>query len=143
MTRYRASIDRAGWAIAVGTSCVGVIVALVGWGGGAIDIVSLLGWWAVGAALGAVAIVGLGGPVWWITQRKRRHGPIAAGLTGAFVAAAVTLGVLTQGFGAGLPLADAATLTATWTSALAMAGVAGFLGVLVALAMWLVSYRAV
>ena len=57
------------------------------------------------------------------------------------MAGLTTLAVLTQGFGAGLPVADAATLAATWTSAAATAVVAGFLGGLVALAMWLVSYR--
>lgn len=52
-----------------------------------------------------------------------------------------TLVVLTRGFGAALPVSDAATLAAVWTSAAATALVAAFLGGLIALAMWLVGYR--
>lgn len=139
--RYGTTIDRAGWAVALGAGCVGVGIALLGWGGGASGPLALIGWWAIGSALGLAAIGGLGAPLWWLVQRHGRRGPVAAGLTGAAVAGVATLGVLTQGFGAGLPPADAATLTELWTSALAMAGVAGFLGALVALAMWLVAYR--
>jgi hypothetical protein len=143
VTRYRATLDRAGWALALGAACTGSGAALLGWASETGDPVRLAGLWAVGAVVGVVAIAGLGGPIWWLTQRRGRRGPVAAGLTGALVAGGVTLGVLTQGLGAGLPVADAATLTATWTSAAATALVAAFLGALVALAMWLVSYRAV
>lgn len=144
MTRYRSAPDRAGWALALGGACVGCAVAGLAWRGGA-SAPGLAGWGAAGGAIGMLLIAGLGGPTWWLVQRATggRRGPIAAGLTGAAVAGAVTLAALTRGFGAGLPVVDAATLAMIWTSAAATAAIAGFLGALVALAMWLVSYRAV
>jgi hypothetical protein len=143
MTKYHTTLDRAGWALALGGACTGSAAASIGWASETGDPARLAGLWLGGAVAGMLIIAGLGGPIWWFTQRNGRRGPIAAGLTGTLVAGVMTLGVLTQGYGAGLPVADAATLTATWTSAVATAVVAGFLGGLMALAMWLVSYRPV
>lgn len=139
MSRYRTTPERAGGALALGGGAVGCGVALTAWAGGASGP-SLVGLGLLGALLGALGIAGVAGPIWYLLGRRRR-GPVAAGLTGAGVTSAATLLILTQGTGLGLPLADAATLAAIWTSAIASAAVAAFLGGLIALAMWLVSYR--
>lgn len=139
--RYRTTPDRAGWALATGVLAGAGGGGLVGWGGGAATATVLAEALAAGALAG-VAIVAIAVPIWWLLGRRGRRGPVAAGLTGALVAALLVLAALTQGFGAELPVTDAATLTAVWTSAAAMAAVAAFLGGLTALAMWLVGYRA-
>ncbi|MES2753180.1 MAG: hypothetical protein V4659_00795 [Pseudomonadota bacterium] len=137
--RYRATLDRAGWALALGGGLVGVGVVIVALASGTTAPPALAGLGIGGTVAGRLAIAGLGGPVWLAVPRR---GPVAAGVTGAIIAAFLTLAVLTKGFGAALPVADAATLSAIWTSAAASSAVAGFLGALIALAMWLVSYRA-
>lgn len=138
-TRYRATLDRTGWALLTGGAAIGCAVTALGLASGASapTLVAL----AIGATLaGAVGIAALGGPLWWL-QRRGGRGPVAAAVTGAAVAAFVTLAATTHGFGSGLPPVDAAALGVMWTSAMLTAAVAGFVGALVALAMWLVGYR--
>lgn len=145
MSRYRTSLDRVGWALVTGGMGVGSGVTLIAAAGGGRGPADLAGAWLVGSGLGMLAIAALGGPVWWLAERRGRRGPLAAGLAGAGVAGVATLAVLALGFGAGFgagrPGADAATQGALWTSAAATAAVAAFLGGLTALAMWLVAYR--
>lgn len=138
--RYRATPDRTGWALATGTLGVAVGAALVGWGSAASGPTIAAGAMAAGGVAAAV-IVTIAAPLWWLGGRWTRRGPVAAGLIGAAVAALLALAALTRGFGWALPASDGATVTAIWTSALATAAVAGFLGGLAGLAMWLVAYR--
>lgn len=138
VTRYRGSIDRTGWALALGGACVGTGTLLSGWGGGEGALGALVAFWLAGTALGLVLIAGIGWPVWRLVARSGRRGPVAAGVTGAAVGGLAALAVVTQGFGLGLRASEAAAI---WGSGLATAAVAAFLGGLIALAMWLVAYR--
>lgn len=136
-SRYRTAPDRIGWALAMGAAACGITAAFLGWGGGA----SLAGGIAIGligAIGGSIAIAGIGAPVW---LGLKWRGPGVAAATGAAVTAVMTVAVLTRGFGVALPESDGATLGAIWASALATGTVAGFVGALLALAMWLVAYR--
>lgn len=140
---YRATPDRAGWALLTGALGGGGAIALAQVAGGERDPLALAATVAGGALLAAAAIAAIGGPAWWLCQRRGRRGPVAAALTGGLVGFVAMLMVGTAGFGIGLPPTDALTLAFRWTSAAAVAGFAGVAGAGVATAMWLVGYRRV
>lgn len=143
-TAYRATPERAGLALATGALSGGLVVAAAQFFGRQFDLATLSGGFVLGALASAAVIVLVGGPLWWWFQRREgRRGPVAAAGTGALVAFLPMLALQTQFFGLGLPAEDGRTLALRWLSAVAVGAVAALAGAGIALAMWLVGYRAI
>lgn len=142
-TAYRATPERAGFAIATGAAGGGLAMAAAQFFGGEFGLAGLSGGFALGAVATGVAIVLVGGPLWWLFQRRGRRGPVAAAATGALVGFLVMVALQTQFFGLGLPAEDGRTIMLRWLSAVSVGAVGGLAGAGIALAMWLVGYRAI
>lgn len=126
MVGYRASLDRAGHALAAGGMLGGLIAAgLVAIGSGPAPFALLAGF-VIGAALTPVLAVAIGGPLWLVCRAIGWRGPLAAVVAGALAGFAMFLGGQTYGFGLfAMPPSDGQTLLSAGSAVgvvLALAG---------------------
>lgn len=140
--RYQASIDRAGWALALGSAMGGSIILLLLLRGGQHDPAALAAGWTIGSLFSAFAIVGVAGPVWLAMHFAGLRRAWHAALAGAITAMLVSLGAQTWGFRLydRVLLEDAAWLYRL-ASALATSALLAAIAALIGLAMWRVAYR--
>lgn len=140
--RYYTSVDRAGWAVAVGGLIAGTLATMLLALGGQTSVLALLATLVVGSLLSAMAITAVGVPVWIVMHVSGRRGPAYAALVGAIIGFVLFVAGQTQGFGlADAAPSDLATQLMRWASAAATSLVLAVITALIGVAMWRVAYR--
>lgn len=139
--RYETSLDRVGFAFAIGSALGGAVVLGLVALGGQREAHTLVMAWLLGAVFVALAMTAVVGPIWLVMHiaglRRARH----AMIVGAIAAEIVFVGAITQGFGVNLPAIDGRTLFYRWLSALATSAVLAVVAALIGLIMWRIAYR--
>ena len=144
LSRYEASLDRAGLALAAGGMVGGVFAGVLVMVGTGLAPFAILVGFVVGMMITAMAAVAIGGPVWLVCHATGRRGPGMAVTVGALAGFALFLGGQTYGFGLfEMPVTDSETLLFRWISAVATSLVLALVAALVGWTMWRVAYRRV
>lgn len=139
---YRATIDRAGLSLALGTAMGGVgaaVLAVLGMGAAPGAIVASM---AAGMLVSATMIVLLAAPLWLWLHRRGWRGAGHAALLGWTIGFGLLLVGQTHGLGlfAAAP-SDWRTQQMRWISAAAVAALGALYPAAIALAMWRTAYR--
>ena len=139
---YRATLDRAGLALAAGGLLGGLLIVGLVLLGGPTSAIGLAVALVAGSVLSAILAVAVGGPLWTLCHRIGWRGPAAAFLIGALAGFALFLAGQTYGFGLfDAPPSDARSLLFRWLSGIATSLVLALLCGGIGLAMWRVAYR--
>lgn len=141
-SRYEASPDRAGLALAAGGLVGGAFAAVLVMVGDGLAPLAILAGFVIGTIVTAMAAVAIGGPLWLVCHATGRRGPGMAVLVGALAGFALFLGGQTYGFGLFDMLAtDTRTLLFRWISAVATSLLLALVAALVGWTIWRVAYR--
>lgn len=139
---YRTSLDRAGFALALGAGLGGAFATLLVALGRPPTWLALPAGFAAGAIVASMAAVALGGPLWIVAHRSGRRGPWTAMAIGGLSGFALFLAGQTHGLGLlGAASVGSRAAMYRWTSAAATSAVLAALSAMVALAMWRTAYR--
>ncbi|HEY0624544.1 hypothetical protein [Sphingomonas sp.] len=140
--RYETTLDRAGFALAIGGALGGVLVLLLVLAGGQADAAALLAAWALGALFVTLGIAAVAAPLWLGFHVMGWRTPWHAAALGALLALVVFVAGQTHGFGLlDVPSADGRTTLFRWLSATATSALIALAAAGIALAMWRVAYR--
>ncbi len=142
--KYDTTLDRVGFALAIGGLLGGGFATGLIAAGGPTSTVGLIVGFVVGTVISAMTVVAVVGPIWLVCHIIGKRGPGTAMLIGAIAGFALFLGGQTYGFGMfDAPPTDALTLLFRWLSGAATSLVLAFVSALIGLAMWRVAYRRV
>ena len=141
---YDTTLDRAGFALALGGALGGIVVLLLVLAAGQREVTPLLASWLLGTVFTALGIAAVGGPLWLMLHLAGYRRAWHAGALGAAISLVLLVGAQTYGFGfLAAPPSDMRTWLFRWISALGTGGLLAIVAAGIALAMWRVAYRRV
>ncbi|MCA1197050.1 hypothetical protein K9B35_03645 [Sphingomonas sp. R647] len=141
---YDTTLDRAGFALALGGALGGLVVLLLVFAAGQRDVTSLAAAWMLGTIFSALGIAGAGGPLWLVLHLAGYRRAWHAATLGALISLVLFVGAQTYGFGfLAAPASDLRTALFRWISALGTSALLAMVAAAIALAMWRVAYRRV
>lgn len=141
---YDTTLDRAGFALALGGALGGLVVLLLVFAAGQREVTSLAAAWMLGTIFSALGIAGAGGPLWLVLHLAGYRRAWHAAVLGALISLVLFVGAQTYGFGfLAAPTSDLRTALFRWISALGTSALLAMVAAGIALAMWRVAYRRV
>lgn len=141
---YDTTLDRAGFALALGGALAGVVAMLLVLAGGQRDAGALALAWVIGGFFAMLGMTATAGPLWLMLHIAGWRRPGHAAALGTLLALILFAGAQTWGFGLfSPPVSDARTWAFRLASALGTAALLALVAAGIALAMWRVAYRRV
>lgn len=141
---YDTTLDRAGFALALGGALGGIVVLLLVFAAGQREAVPLVASWLLGTVFTALGIAGVGGPLWLMLHVAGYRRAWHAAALGVGISLVLFVGAQTYGFGfLAAPPSDMRTWLFRWISALGTGALLAIVAAGIALAMWRLAYRRV